>query len=88
MESFEIPGRHLLARELNAVGGVGVGAAGLRRRAPGAQRGGAALLCVEPRGIGVVGSRFHFATIRRRNASDSAISSMPFMPSSMLIQPE
>ena len=27
------------------------------------------------------------ATIRRRNASDSAISSMPFMPSSMLTQP-
>src|SRR5262249_14726292 len=29
----------------------------------------------------------YFATIRRRNASDSAISSRPFMPSSMLIQP-
>ena len=27
------------------------------------------------------------AAIRRRNASDSAISSMPFIPSSMLIQP-
>ena len=29
----------------------------------------------------------YFALIRRRNASDSAISSMPFMPSSMLTQP-
>src|SRR4051812_36432223 len=27
------------------------------------------------------------STIRRRNASDSAISSIPFIPSSMLIQP-
>ena len=29
----------------------------------------------------------YFLLIRRRNASDSAISSMPFMPSSMLTQP-
>ena len=29
----------------------------------------------------------YIALMRLRNASDSAISSMPFMPSSMLIQP-
>ena len=57
MEPFEIRGRHLLERELDEVGAVGISAAGSRRHAPGAQRGGGALLCVEPRGVCVVGGR-------------------------------
>jgi hypothetical protein len=58
MEPFEVPGRHLLEGELDDVGTVGVGAAGSGRRAPGAQRLGAALLCVEPRGIDIIGGRW------------------------------
>ena len=34
------------------------------------------------------GAGKYWSTIRRRNARDSAISSIPFMPSSMLIHPE
>ncbi len=55
MQPCEVPGRHLLERELDEVGAVGVGAVGSGRRAPGAQRSGAALLCVEPGGVDVVG---------------------------------
>ena len=49
MKACEIRGRHLLGCELDEVGAVGAGASSWTRLAPGAQRGRAALLGVEPR---------------------------------------
>ena len=67
-----------------------------RRRTPtraGVQRRGVDLADLaaadegRPHGVPRQASGKYWATIARRKASDSAISSMPFMPSSMLIQP-
>src|SRR6187200_2834721 len=54
MQPLELRGRHVLELELDEVRAVSVGAERSRRRAPGAQRDGAALLGVEPRRVRVV----------------------------------
>jgi hypothetical protein len=58
MEPLELRGRHVLELELDEVRAVSVGATRSRRRAPGAQRDGAALLGVEPRRVRVVDRRW------------------------------
>jgi hypothetical protein len=58
VEALELRGRHLLEIKLDDVRAVSVIAERLRRRAPGVQRGGGALLGVEPRGVRVVDRRW------------------------------
>ena len=59
VEALELRGRHLLEIKLDDVRAVSVIAERLRRRAPGVQRGGGALLLgVEPRGVRVVDRRW------------------------------
>jgi hypothetical protein len=58
VEALELRGRHLLEIKLDDVRAVSVIAERLRRRAPGVQRSGGALLSVEPRGVRVVDRRW------------------------------